>query len=137
MAKKAVKPSELEFHILQVLWEAQQREELPLPVREVRSRLELQGRELAHTSVITILEIMVKKGLVKRTKRKNANFYRPTVERSAIEKQELGDLLGRVFNGSPEKLMLSLLDSKRLDEEDLQEIKRLISAYESKDAKRS
>ena len=52
-------PTELELEILKVLWD-----ESPLPVREVRARLEAQaGRTLAHSSVITMLNIMHHKTL--------------------------------------------------------------------------
>ncbi|MCA9260368.1 MAG: BlaI/MecI/CopY family transcriptional regulator, partial [Planctomycetales bacterium] len=51
-------PTELELEILKVLWD-----DSPLPVREVRARLESQsGRSLAHSSVITMLNIMHRKG---------------------------------------------------------------------------
>ena len=47
-------PTELELEILKVLWD-----DAPLPVREVRARLEVKsGRALAHSSVITMLNIM-------------------------------------------------------------------------------
>ena len=50
-------PTELELDILKVLWS-----ESPLPVREVRERLAEAGRPLAHSSVITMLNIMHRKG---------------------------------------------------------------------------
>ena len=55
-------PTELELEILKVLWS-----ESPLPVREVRQPLQsTSGRVLAHSSVITMLNIMFRKGFVRR-----------------------------------------------------------------------
>ncbi len=50
-------PTELELQILKVLWDRP-----PMTVREVREALEQGGRELAHTTVITMLSTMVDKG---------------------------------------------------------------------------
>ena len=59
-------PTELELEILKVLWKKS-----PLPVRDVRAGLEADaGRTLAHTTVITMLNIMHRKGAqdIKRAK---------------------------------------------------------------------
>jgi predicted transcriptional regulator len=65
MARSGSKhPTELELQILKVHWRTS-----PLPVRDVRARLETDaGRVLSHSSVITILNIMVRKGYLRRKK---------------------------------------------------------------------
>ena len=56
MARPASKgPTELELEILKILWQRG-----PLPVRDVRDAL-VGFRDLARTSVITIMNIMVRK----------------------------------------------------------------------------
>ena len=71
-------PTQLELEILKVLWS-----ESPLPVRDVQSRLEEQaGRPLSHSSVITILNIMVRKGYLKRHKEGKAFFFSPKVKKT-------------------------------------------------------
>ena len=70
-------PTKLELEILKVLWG-----ESPLPVREVRRLLqEKAGRTLTHSSVITMLNIMVRKGYLRRHKQGNAFFFSPKVEK--------------------------------------------------------
>jgi predicted transcriptional regulator len=125
---KVIKPTELELAILKVLWQGQEKDETPLPVREVRKRLMVSGRALAHTSVITMLNIMVGKKLVNRTRQKNALYFAPAVAAKAIKQNEIGDILRRVFDGSAEQMMSALLDSKDVDVVSIVEIKRLISA---------
>ena len=63
-------PTELELELLKVLWE-----DSPLPVREVRTRLDEQAkRKLTHSSVITVLNIMVRKGYLRRRKQGKKAF---------------------------------------------------------------
>lgn len=115
-------PTELELEILKVLWE-----ESPLPVREVRARLESQaGRTLAHSSVITMLNIMHRKRLVSRRKEGKAFLFSPKVEKNSVTGKMMSDLVTRVFDGSPAAMMLNLIESSNLDAEELAELRRLI-----------
>ncbi len=69
---KSLHPTELELQILKVLWDRS-----PLPVREIRQALADGGRDLAHTSVITTLGVMVRKRYLRRTKQGNAFLFAP------------------------------------------------------------
>lgn len=116
-----VQPTELELKILHVLWE-----DAPLPVREIRSRLAANGKELAHTSVITMLNIMVEKKLLKRTQRGNAYFFSPKVKQERVSTSMIKTLVDRVFQGSKVAVMQHLIDSEELDEKELNEIRKII-----------
>lgn len=116
-------PTELELEILKVLWD-----ETPLPVREVRVRLEEQaGRTLSHSSVITMLNIMVRKGYLKRRKHGKAFLFTPKVKRDSVARGIMGDLLSRVYDGSPSAMVLNLIETADLDADELAELRRLIS----------
>jgi BlaI family penicillinase repressor len=116
-------PTELELEILKVLWA-----ESPLPVRDVRTRLESEaGRTLAHSSVITMLNIMHRKGFLRRVKDGKAFLFSPKVEKQQVTGKMAGDLVSRVFDGSPTALMLNLLETSDLDAEELAELRRLIN----------
>ncbi len=119
-------PTELELLILKVLWRADD-SELPLAVRDIRNALADGGRDLAHTSVITVLNIMFEKKFLKRSKRKNAFYFSALVKEDAVQSRVVNDVLNRVFDGSAQTLMLALLDSSDVDVDDLAEIKRLIN----------
>ncbi len=115
-------PTELELEILKVLWD-----QTPLPVREVRVRLEEQaGRTLSHSSVITMLNIMVRKGYLKRRKQGKAFLFTPKVKRDSVAGGIMGDLLSRVYDGSPSAMVLNLIETADLDADELAELRRLI-----------
>jgi predicted transcriptional regulator len=116
-------PTELELEILKVLWA-----ESPLPVRDVRTKLESEaGRPLAHSSVITMLNIMHRKGFLRRVKDGKAFLFSPKVEKQQVTGKIAGDLVSRVFDGSPTALMLNLLETSDVDAEELAELRRLIN----------
>ncbi len=116
-------PTELELEILKVLWN-----EAPLPVRDVRTRLEEQAaRTLSHSSVITMLNIMVRKGYLTRRKQGKAFLFTPKVERESVSGRMMGDLLSRVYDGSPSAMVLNLIETADLDADELAELRRLIS----------
>ncbi len=116
-------PTELELEILKILWK-----DSPLPVREVRARLEEQAqRILTHSSVITMLNIMVRKGYLRRRKQGKAFLFTPKVKKESVAGGIMGDLLSRVFDGSPSDMVLNLIETADLDADELAELRRLIS----------
>ena len=116
-------PTELELEILKILWE-----ESPLLVRDVRARLETNAKwPLAHSSVITMLNIMHRKGFLKRRKQGKSFLFSPKVNKSEITGEMMGDLLSRAFDGSPAAMVLNLLETGDLDAEELAELRKLIN----------
>ncbi len=117
-------PTELELQILKVLWDAE-----PMTVREVRDVLASRGRDLAHTTVITMLGTMVDKGQIEKLEPTQGKSFRfsPLIQRTDVSKGMLGDLIERVFDGSAEAVMLSLFDVKELDEEELTSLRKLLN----------
>lgn len=122
MARTAsVHPTELELLLLKVLWER-----APLPVREIRQALADDGRDLAHTTVITTLNVMVRKKYLKRTRAGKACLFEPRVTRERVSKGMLGDLLQRVFDGSAAAVVLSLFDAAEVKPDELKELRKII-----------
>lgn len=117
-------PTELELRILKVLWE-----DSPANVEQVRVALaNIQPpRELTYSSVITMLNIMVKKGLLTREKLGRAFSYSPVVEEKDVNRGMVGDLVKRVFDGSATALMLEVLETQDLDSEELKLVRRMIN----------
>jgi BlaI family penicillinase repressor len=127
MAKKTnpSKPTELELSILKVLWNADS-QSLPMAVRDIRTELASIGRELAHTSVITILNIMVDKKFLRRKKIKNAFYFSPIQRQESVQSNMLADIVTRVFDGSAQSLMVALLDQADVSASELKQLQKLI-----------
>ena len=115
-------PTDLELEILKVLWLKE-----PQPVGDVRFALAKGGRELTHSSVITIMNIMVRKKYLRRRKSGRAFQYETCVTDRQINQSMLGNLVDRVFNGSASALMLELMETADLDDAELKEIRRIIN----------
>ncbi len=116
-------PTKLELEILKILWN-----DAPLPVREVRARLEANAnRPLAHSSVITMLNIMYRKGFLRRRKKGNAFLFSPKVKKENVTGRIMNDLLSRLFNGSPSAMVLNVLETTDLDSNELDEIRKLVT----------
>lgn len=133
MARKRSKyPTELELEILKVLWQRSS-----LLVREVREELARQGRKLAHTTLITTLNVMHGKGFAKRDTSTGGRGYAfsPKVSREEVSRGMIGDLVDRVFEGSTSALMLSLLENDQLDSASHAELRKLIARYRREEEK--
>jgi len=108
----------LELEIMHVLWETG-----PANVQTVQQHLE---RELAYTTVQTMLNILHKKGKVKRTLKDRAYFYKPAVSRSHVTTQHITDIVDRLFGGSAESLVMSLVETKHLTPKKLAHLQKLL-----------
>lgn len=118
------KPTQLELQMLKVLWV-----DSPKTAKEIRDSLVSQGRDLAHTSVITTLQKMVAKGLLKQLDPAEGKAFRfePLVSADSVSKTMLGDLVNRVFDGSAEAVLLNLFDVSELDSESLKRLRRVFN----------
>ena len=111
----------LELEIMNVLWETG-----AANVQTVQQRL---ARDLAYTTVQTMLNILHRKGKVKRTLRDRAYFYKPSVTRSQVVSQTVSDMVDRLFGGSAESLVMSLVETKHLTAEKLARLNRLLEEF--------
>lgn len=118
--KSAPSLTPLELDIMKVLWEIG-----PANVQAVQERL--KGRELAYTTVQTMLNILHRKGRVKRQLKERAYVYRPVLSRQKAVAQAVGDVLERFFGGSADSLVLNLVEARRLTPEKLARIQELVA----------
>lgn len=115
-------PTEFELEILKILWR-----DSPQVVSEIRANLAEAGRESAHTSVITIVNIMVEKGYLDKRKVGKSYQFWPIVSETEVSQGMLGDMVHRVFDGSAKQLVLNLIDQEGLEESELIELRKLIN----------
>ena len=83
----------------------------------------------AYTSVMSLLNVMHEKGLVTREPEGRAFRYAASQQPEHHEGKLLGDLLTRVFSGSAKALVARLLEQSRPSDEELAEIRKLISNH--------
>jgi predicted transcriptional regulator len=113
----------LELEIMNALWQTG-----PANVQTVQSRL--AGRELAYTTVQTVLNILHRKGKVKRELKDRAYIYRPVLSRRKAAAQEIGNLLDRFFGGSADSLVLNLIETRQLTAQKLARIQEMVKRAE-------
>jgi BlaI family transcriptional regulator, penicillinase repressor len=118
------KPTSSELEILGVLWRLQ-----TATVRQVHSELE-KTRPTGYTTVLKLMQIMAGKGLVVRDETDRAHVYRAAVKKEQTQRQMVGDLLERVFQGSASQLVLQALSQKKAGRKELDEIRRMLDEYE-------
>ena len=109
----------LELEIMDVLWETG-----PANVQTVQQKLE---GDRAYTTVQTMLNILHRKGKVKRTLKDRAYFYKPSVSREKVISKQVIDVVDRLFGGSAESLVMSLVETKHLTPEKLARLQKLVS----------
>lgn len=125
--KKSEQLTPVELEIMKVLWE--------LGSANVQTVQQHLDRELAYTSVQTMLNVLHRKGKVKRTFRDRAYVYRPTVSHRQVVRQMMHDIIDRLFGGSAENLVMGLVETEHLTPEKLAKLNKLLSgSKESEDA---
>jgi predicted transcriptional regulator len=122
MATSDARLTRLELDIMKILWETG-----PAPVQEVRVRLAASGRDLAYNTVQTMLNVLHRKGRVRRARGEGRAFtYAPVTTRLQATRHAVADLLGRMFDGRAEDLVMSLVETRRLTPETLARLSRLL-----------
>jgi len=114
----------LELQIMHVLWDRG-----PSTVQYVQESLP-GSQKLAYTTVQTMLNVLERKGRVKRVLRGRAFEYRPVLSQERAATNAVRDMVDRLFGGSVEGLLMSLVKSKQLDPKQLERISEQIEQYE-------
>src|SRR6267142_4982505 len=125
MPKRARVLTPLERRIMRVLWDG--------GAGNVQKVLQgLTGEpQLAYTTVQTTLNVLQRKGRVKRKLVGRAYEYSAIVSQEAADSHAIKDVLRRVFRGSVDDLLLSVVRSKQLDGRKLAELQAKLQARES------
>jgi len=118
--------TEVELELMTILWRLGEGS-----VAEVIEQLP-KGRDLAYTSVSTILRILEQKDVLKTRKEGRGHIYIPVLTKSDYEAKTVRHVVDRIFDGTPVALVRQLLDSVEVDEKEIAEIKKLISDFGSK-----
>jgi predicted transcriptional regulator len=114
--------TKLELQIMQVIWKRG-----ASTVNAVQQGLE---QDLAYTTVQTMLNILLRKGKLKRELRGRAFTYSATVTEAKASTHAVRDLVDRMFGGSSEELVMSLIKSRQIDPRKIAELSRRLEEEE-------
>ena len=109
-----------ELAIMQIIWDRPE-----ATVRDVYE--ELRGRrKVAYTTVMTLMQILEKKGHLKKSTAGRRHIYRAARPRRQTVSALLKDFMDRVFNGSAKPLLVHLVSEGRLSKREIEELKQLL-----------
>jgi predicted transcriptional regulator len=100
-------PPPLELLCLRTLWSIAEGN-----VNDVR-RVVAESRPLAYTTIMTVLDRLVRKGMIARRKVGRAFVYSPRASRDSMRRAAVRELLDGFFDGSQEELVDFLRGSER------------------------
>ncbi len=109
------------MQVLSVLWERG-----PSTAREVLEAMP-DGKKRAYTSILSVMQVMEKKGLLTHTNKGIAHVYQPTASKSNVLQPFLHRVLKEVFGGRPAAMMQALLSETTVSDAELSEMRRLLA----------
>ena len=120
MAKKKYELTEGEWAIISAVWDNQ-----PCAAPMVQEKLEKQ-KSWSYSTVKTIMDRMVTKGLLKTERMRNLILYRAAITRSQAQKSEVMRTLKRAFDGALTPMMQFLLENNKLSQKQLGELEVML-----------
>jgi BlaI family penicillinase repressor len=117
--------TKLELQIMQVIWK--------LGVSSVKDVQEGLPQQLAYTTVQTMLNILERKGKLRRKLRGRAYVYSATVTEAKASRHAVRDLVDRMFGGSADELVMSLIKSRQIDPRRIAELTRRLEKESEED----
>jgi predicted transcriptional regulator len=120
MRRPASVLTEQELEIMKIVWQLTN-----ATVRDVYEELR-KRRRIAYTTVMTMMNILEQKGHLKKSRQDRAYVYQATRPQKQVVREMVRDFVGRVFDGAAQPLLVHLVQDRKLDEKDLQELRRLV-----------
>lgn len=124
---KAKELTERELELMHVFWERGE-----LTAAEVREALTEQGRDLAYTTVATLVRILMEKGFLKQTNDERPFRFVAARSYEEVSGSMLGDLVQKLFAGSRMQLMVRLFDQKKLSAAERARLQEILDSMPNK-----
>ncbi len=115
-------PTGRELQALKVLWQRRR-----ATVREVHRDLRPDDGELPYTTVLSLMQLLEKKGLVGHEVVGKAYVYYPKTQRNRAFRNLAREFLDRVFDGSMEAYLACAMESRRPSAEELDRLEKMIA----------
>jgi BlaI family transcriptional regulator, penicillinase repressor len=113
-----------ELAIMKIVWRLEE-----ATVRDVYETMR-ETREVAYTTVMTMMRILEEKGYLKKTLVDRAHLYKPTRPRQQVLGGMVKDFVDRVFDGAPASLLVHLAKDSTLSEKQKKLVRQLIDDME-------
>ena len=124
-------PSNLELQALSVLWH-----DGPSTVNAVHGSLP-DGRERAYTTVLSVMQSLERKKLVKRIRSGRAHTYEPAYSQDVIVRRATDDFITNAFGGRLGEAVLATLSAGSLTPEEKTNIERELQRHKTMAAKKT
>jgi BlaI family penicillinase repressor len=123
---KATELTERELEIMHVFWTRGE-----LTAGDVREAMAQAGRDLAYTTVATLVRILMEKGFVRQTNDERPFRYVPVRSFDDVSGRLLSDLVKRVFHGSREHLLVRLTENRKLTAKERALLEKILREQQS------
>src|SRR5436190_3352392 len=124
MPEKPIELTEAEWTIINAVWDGE-----PCTAPVIQEKL-FKRTAWTYSTVRTLMDRMVVKGLLAAEKKSNQTLYRTAVTRAQAQRGELLYALKHAFNGALTPMVQCLLDTNEVSRAELDQIKQLIAAHE-------
>ena len=118
---KAKELTERELEVMHVFWDRGES-----TAADVRDALEEQGRDLAYTTVATLVRILLDKEFLTQTNEDRPFKFIPARTYEEVSRSLLGELVQKVFGGSRTQLLMRLFEEQKLSSQEKQRLKELL-----------
>ncbi len=122
--------SDAELEVLKVLWDAG-----PASVRAVQDTLVGWGRDLAYTTVQTLLQRLVEKGYVTVDRSATTHVFEASVSRDGLVSHQLDEMADRICDGEMTPLVLNLVQRRDLSAGEIRRLRTLLDELEAESAR--
>jgi BlaI family transcriptional regulator, penicillinase repressor len=119
-------PTDAELDVLRVLWERG-----PSTVREVHEVVS-GGKDVGYTTVLKQMQVMHRKGLVKRSERFRSHVYEASQPQARVQRELVQSLIKQAFGGSASGLVQSALGGRKVTATELAEIREVLEKFGGK-----
>ena len=126
MSKQTVELTESEWTIIKAVWDNE-----PCAAPAIQQKL-FKRTEWTYSTVRTVMDRMVTKGLLTAEKIRNLTLYRSAVTRAQAQRGELLYALKNAFNGALTPMVQCLLETNELSANELAELETMIKQRKKK-----
>ena len=122
--------TEVELELMSIVWSLG-----PTTVKDVSKQLP-KARNLAYTTIATVMKILENKGFLTCQKDTHAHVFTPAVSKTHYEATCLEHMVNHVFDGEPMALVQRLIEAKKIQPDDIEIIEKILKKLKTEERSR-